>query len=329
MIGVICPKCDRKLGFDDSKAGTTGTCPACGKSFRVTGAPGSAVPVPRTAPRRASPAVAPVIKSPAEPPEVVAEEDTELEVVVEIDDDPPVEAATTTEEAAAQEAVAEVDSEPEDEAAPKEKKKKKKKRKSDQVSGFERFAQEHGNLLVAGIMLGLGVLLVIGFVLYSWLSGPSTPEGPPDPAPAIAFIRSKGGSVLYDPNDPQTVISVSLGGTTVEGKELTCLRAFPKLRTLNLSHCHLVKDLGMQHVAKLTELRELVLRGTGVSDGAMSYVANLVNLEKLDLSQTIVTDGGLEQLKGLTKLKELGLADDALASGLGLKAALPHLQIIK
>jgi hypothetical protein len=37
MIRVQCPKCDKKLALDDSKAGGVGACPACGQRFRVPG----------------------------------------------------------------------------------------------------------------------------------------------------------------------------------------------------------------------------------------------------------------------------------------------------
>jgi hypothetical protein len=35
MIRVSCPKCQKKLGLDDSKAGGVGVCPGCGAKFRV------------------------------------------------------------------------------------------------------------------------------------------------------------------------------------------------------------------------------------------------------------------------------------------------------
>jgi hypothetical protein len=39
MIRMQCPKCEKKLGVNDSLAGSVGTCPECGQKFRVPGKP--------------------------------------------------------------------------------------------------------------------------------------------------------------------------------------------------------------------------------------------------------------------------------------------------
>jgi hypothetical protein len=42
MIRLKCPKCEKKLGVDDSKAGGVATCPDCGQKFRIPGAKSAA-----------------------------------------------------------------------------------------------------------------------------------------------------------------------------------------------------------------------------------------------------------------------------------------------
>jgi hypothetical protein len=61
----------------------------------------------------------------------------------------------------------------------------------------------------------------------------------------------------------------------------------------------------------------------------MEHIGRITSLEELYLDQTNVTDRGLADLKGLKNLKKLNLSGAMLASGLGLQAALPGLEIIK
>ena len=42
MIRVKCPKCEKVLGLDDSKAGSPALCPACKQKFMVPGTPAKA-----------------------------------------------------------------------------------------------------------------------------------------------------------------------------------------------------------------------------------------------------------------------------------------------
>jgi len=85
MIRVKCPKCEKTLSIDDSKAGGVGSCPGCGQKFRIPGvkAEKSAAPRPsqtKAAVRRDRPAPSKVAnpKSPkpaASPPKEAWEEE--------------------------------------------------------------------------------------------------------------------------------------------------------------------------------------------------------------------------------------------------------------
>jgi hypothetical protein len=84
MIRLQCPKCEKKLGVDDSKAGGVGVCPECGQKFRIPGKPPpSNKPNPNkgAAPRRqatapAKQAAAKPAAPPSRPKEAWEEEDS-------------------------------------------------------------------------------------------------------------------------------------------------------------------------------------------------------------------------------------------------------------
>jgi Leucine-rich repeat (LRR) protein len=166
------------------------------------------------------------------------------------------------------------------------------------------------------------VLLCSGGIYY--LFSRKTP--PPDPDKALAMVKQRGGNVERDMKDPeQPVVGVNLMGTDADSGDLELLRAFPKLRKLNLSRSK-VENWGLEWLKDLPDLQVLNLTFSHINDGGMQHIAKLKNLEELYLDQTIVTDGGLELLTGLTKLKKLGVSG-SLASGLELQAAIPNLQV--
>jgi F-box/leucine-rich repeat protein 14 len=79
-------------------------------------------------------------------------------------------------------------------------------------------------------------------------------------------------------------------------------------------------DAGAANLKGLTELRELILESTQITDAALDSLAPMQHLEKLDLSSCAqITDAGLAKLKGLKTLKKLelrylGITDAGLAS---------------
>jgi len=52
MIRMQCPKCEKKLGVNESLAGGVGTCPECGQKFRIPGKPAKANAAKANAPAR-------------------------------------------------------------------------------------------------------------------------------------------------------------------------------------------------------------------------------------------------------------------------------------
>ncbi len=69
-----------------------------------------------------------------------------------------------------------------------------------------------------------------------------------------------------------------------------------------------VTDAGLEHLSGLTGLQTLNLGRTQVSDAGLPHLAGLTGLQTLYLSSTQVTDAGLEHLAGLTKLRMLDLS---------------------
>ena len=80
-----------------------------------------------------------------------------------------------------------------------------------------------------------------------------------------------------------------------------------KLECLNLSYLWHVNDADLEHVEALTDIKELDLASTQVTNAGLKHLKGLGKLERLYLDHTEVTDGGLEQLNGLANLEHLSL----------------------
>jgi hypothetical protein len=144
------------------------------------------------------------------------------------------------------------------------------------------------------------------------------------------MIKERGGQYKVDENDPEKpVIEVMLMGTDADNGDLKMLLAFPKLKKLDMSMCTKINNPGLAWLVDLKEIRILKLgHCTHITDGGMEHIGQLTSLEELYLDQCNVTDRGLADLKGLKKLKKLGLSGSMLASGRGLQASIPGLEIL-
>ncbi|MBX7105806.1 MAG: serine/threonine protein kinase [Gemmataceae bacterium] len=102
--------------------------------------------------------------------------------------------------------------------------------------------------------------------------------------------------------------NIKVGGQTEVFKSVAQL---PKER-LTLTAVYLfnnreVNDAGLARLAKLADLRELVLYNTPITDAGVAHLKGLKDLTRLDLGETRVTDAGLDSIKGLRKLTSLAL----------------------
>jgi hypothetical protein len=78
MIRVKCPKCEKRLGVDDTKAGGVAVCPECGQKFRIPGIPAkTAAAAQKSDPAKSATGKAkPKPQPPARPKEAWEEEDS-------------------------------------------------------------------------------------------------------------------------------------------------------------------------------------------------------------------------------------------------------------
>lgn len=86
-----------------------------------------------------------------------------------------------------------------------------------------------------------------------------------------------------------------------------------------------IVDEHLAPIAKLSNVFEVRLGRTAISDAGLAHLAGLATLERLHLENTAVGDTGLAHLKGLTKLVYLNLygtqvSDDGLKRLNGLKS---------
>ncbi|NBV20582.1 MAG: hypothetical protein EBS05_01095 [Proteobacteria bacterium] len=146
-----------------------------------------------------------------------------------------------------------------------------------------------------------------------------------------AEIKELGGQLVCTPSAPQwlylatgdtgmeifevpTAIDLYNGNNPLKGKGgrnervtddwLKRLAGVTTLRKIDLANCAIQGD-GLQHLAKLTGLRELNLTLTPVKDDALKHLAGLTELRFLGLASTQCTGTGFAHLKALHKLENV------------------------
>lgn len=137
---------------------------------------------------------------------------------------------------------------------------------------------------------------------------------------ALDALRKVGAIIERDRQRPgNPVIAIDLSFSDVRDKDLEALKAFPDLRILNLRECWGTTEKGLQCLAGLTQLRELDLQKTGVSDEGLKHLEKLTNLQSLSFYWDLgITDKGLRHLQGLTALRHLDLSSCSEVTGAGL-----------
>ena len=107
---------------------------------------------------------------------------------------------------------------------------------------------------------------------------------------------------------------LSLAETRVGDDGLKHLLSLTELEELHLDYSE-ITDAGVALLASLPKLRILDLKGTKISDEGLAHLGGLHQLEGLYLTRTSVTDAGMVYLSSLTKLKTLILWDTAVSDG--------------
>ena len=113
---------------------------------------------------------------------------------------------------------------------------------------------------------------------------------------------------LYSPYVESKITHAGLG---------PAFRELTQLRELYLDRTR-VTDAGLKHLEGLTKIEALSLGHTQVTDRGLGYVVGFSELQGLNLSDTQITDAGLERLKALPGLQGLSLAGTRVTD-LGLR----------
>jgi len=85
-----------------------------------------------------------------------------------------------------------------------------------------------------------------------------------------------------------------------------------EIQQLNLSGAPLT-DVGIDRIAKLTDLTALNLVSTKISDEGLKHLRKLPKLRKLELGKNNITDAGAEHLASMKSLTYLALNNTRLA----------------
>jgi serine/threonine protein kinase/Leucine-rich repeat (LRR) protein len=135
--------------------------------------------------------------------------------------------------------------------------------------------------------------------------------------PGLERLKSAGGP-------GETLAELSLARTQVGDAQLGNLRAFPKLRRLDLSGCP-VRGPGLTVLKDLPELREVILACPTLTDLFAEELSELKQVERLSLAGSGLTDEGLKHLRGLPKLRHLDLTATKItaAAAAALQKELP------
>jgi hypothetical protein len=102
--------------------------------------------------------------------------------------------------------------------------------------------------------------------------------------------------------------------------DLAALKALTNLQELILSGTQ-VSDLGLAQVGELTSLEVLSVDGTHISNAGLVHLARLPKLRMLGLGDTRVTDPGLAHLSSMPALQELWIVNTRVSD-----AGLEHLK---
>jgi hypothetical protein len=110
---------------------------------------------------------------------------------------------------------------------------------------------------------------------------------------------------------------LDLSNTQVTDSRLVDLKNLSGLERIDVPGNRQLNGAFLEYVKDLPVLKSLVLRYCGINDSALSHLEHCSELQDLMLDSTKVTEAGLSKLKGLTNLRMLDLTylltDESLA----------------
>ncbi len=137
--------------------------------------------------------------------------------------------------------------------------------------------------------------------------------------PAIVALESIGAVVEVEwTGSEQFAVKVDLRSGKVTDAELEHVKRLTRLRELRLDGIPITDD-GLKYLQEMTSLQRLDLPNTRITDNGLSYLRELKNLSALSIKGNRVTDAGLKHLQGLTNLEMLSLGPNQI-SDIGVKS---------
>ena len=120
---------------------------------------------------------------------------------------------------------------------------------------------------------------------------------------------------------------LSLSHTRITDLGVQHLKSLKSLEELDVSFVQRFTDAGIASLLDMHKLRRLALRGTPVTSRILPAVAMLTELEDLDLSYTHVSDENFDELLALSKLRRLSIGGTRVTGAvLPLLRLLPELE---
>ncbi len=106
--------------------------------------------------------------------------------------------------------------------------------------------------------------------------------------------------------------ALSLKGSQITNKGLAQLTELP-LKYLSLEDMQSIDDSSIPLIAKFTDLKQLILSGTKITDDGIAGLAGLKSLERLDVSALDITDSGMKLIVAQwPKIRDLDLSNTLL-----------------
>jgi len=163
-------------------------------------------------------------------------------------------------------------------------------------------------MLLAKLKLALLAILglcALGGVLHVSLAVLNAE--PDEEAQALATLNRLGARLRWETIPAgKRLVMVDLGRTQVQDEHLKVLRVFTELRELWLNETA-VTDAACEQLVSLQKLRALHMNGTKLSDAGAKRLAALAKLEVFAVGWTKIGDSALKDLAALVQLRELDL----------------------
>jgi hypothetical protein len=102
---------------------------------------------------------------------------------------------------------------------------------------------------------------------------------------------------------------LDLSNTQVTDRRLVDLRNLTGLGRIDIPNNRQLNGAFLEYVKDLPHLKDLVLRGSGITDAGLTHLEHCDGLESLMLDRTKVTEAGLSSLRRLPNLRSLDLSD--------------------